>query len=145
MKPWTSIPIKYFFIAYLVLASVYLTRCGLQLHDVLRPENMCGKTLGKEVKAPGEPYKAVIYEFNCGAMDPFSTQISILAVNEEIPFAGGNVFSSTRGERRGNWRGPYAEVEWLDSGHLHIRYTADTDVHFLATQIKGIKITSETL
>ncbi len=95
--------------------------------------------------SPSGARKAVIYEFNCGAMDPFSTQISILSANEEIPYSGGNVFSSSRGGRRGEWNGPYAEVEWITENHLHLMYIKDTNVHYLASEVNGVKITSETL
>mgnify|MGYP003630942723 CR=1 FL=1 len=137
--------IKYFFWAILSVAVLYLGKCSYEIYDALRPENMCGKTLGYESMSPSGSHKAVIYEFNCGAMDPFSTQISILAPNEEVPYSGGNVFGSSRGERRGDWNGPYAEIEWLSENHLHIKYIKDTNVHHLAAKVNGVKITSETL
>lgn len=137
--------IKYIFLVVLATAILYLAKGSYAIYDALRPENMCGKTLGYETMSPSGTHKAVIYEFNCGAMDPFSTQISILLPNKEIPYSGGNVFGSSRGERRGDWNGPYAEIKWLSHNHLHIKYIKDTNVQHLATEVNGIKITSETL
>jgi len=137
--------IKYLGMALLVVGIIFLARCGYQIYDVLRTENMCGKTMGYEAVSPTGTHKAVIYEFNCGAMDPFSTQISILSRDEEIPYSHGNVFGASRGERRGAWNGPYAEIEWITSNHLHIKYIKDTSVHHMAKEVRGVKITSETL
>ena len=137
--------IKYVTLALLVGAILYLAKCSYEVYDLFRPENMCGRTLGYEVTSPNGAHKAVIYEFNCGAMDPFSTQISILSPDADIPYSGGNVFGSSRGERRGEWRGPYAEIEWLSSSHLHIKYIKDTNIHHLVKEVEGVKITSETL
>ncbi len=137
--------IKYIFIAVFAVVILRLGKCSYEIYDALRPENMCGQTLGYEAMSPSGTHKAVIYEFNCGAMDPFSTQISILSPNEEIPYSDGNVFGSSRGERRGDWNGPYAEIQWLSPNHLHIKYIRDTNVHHLAAEVNGVKITSETL
>lgn len=129
----------------LLAGFLYLAQCSYQIYDALRPENMCGKTLGVEKLSPSGELKAVIYEFNCGAGDPFSTQVSILAPEEEIPYHGGNVFAASRGERRGSWNGPYAEIEWESPEHLIIKYIGDTNVHFKNNEVSGIRVTYETL
>lgn len=145
MKQTVVLTFKYLCIAVAVLLVVFLAKVGYGIYEALQPENLCGKTLGHEVLSPTGADKAVIYEFNCGAMDPFSTQISILPADEDIPFSAGNVFGAVGGERRGHWKGPYAEVEWLSPDHLHIKYMDDSRVHRLEAEVTGIKITSETL
>ncbi len=128
-----------------ITGVLFLSKCGYQIYDALRPENMCGKTLGVEKVSPSGENKAVIYEFNCGAMDPFSTQISILGQEVEIPFSGGNIFASSRGKLRGSWNGPYAEIEWKSQNHLHVKHIHDTNIHFKNQEFKGILITYEVL
>ena len=137
--------IKNILIISVSIFVLYLAKCSYEIYDALRPENMCGKTLGIEVLSPDGQYKAVVYEFNCGAMDPFSTQVSILNSKDEIPFSRGNIFSSSRGERRGLWNGPYVEIEWLSNIELHIKHIKDTDVHQKNIKYQDIEITYEKL
>ena len=137
--------LKYLLIIFTVVACLIVGTCTYFANFVLTPENMCGTKTGPQLISPNSEYKAVIYEFDCGAMDPFSTQISILAVEDEIQLEGGNVFGSTRGKRRGTWDGPYAEIEWLSQDHLLVRYISDTDIHHKEDWVKGVKISYEIL
>ena len=127
------------------LGSTYLAQCSYRIYNTLRPDSMCGTTLGAETLSPDGRHKAVIYEFSCGAMDPFTTQVSILKTDEEIPFSGGHVFGSSRGNRRGLWNGPYAELEWVSSSHLVVRYISDTSVQVKNELVNGVQISYETL
>ena len=137
--------LKYLALLCLLVGFLYLAQCGYQIYDILRPETMCGKTLGIEELSPSGNHKAVIYEFNCGAGDPFSTQISILSPQEHIPYHSGNVFGASRGERRGSWNGPYAEIEWKSPVHLVIKHIDDTNIHFKKSKVGDISVTYETL
>lgn len=137
--------IKYVFWVALVIALAYLAQSSYKVYDTLGTENMCGTTLGVETLSPDGRHKAVIYEFNCGAMDPFTTQVSILNGDEEIPRSAGNVFGSSRGNRRGSWNGPYAEVEWVSSTKLVVRYISDTNVQVKNELVNGVQISYEIL
>jgi hypothetical protein len=128
-----------------VLVCLVLATFAYIAHTYLAPEKMCGKEAGPEAVAPSGEFKAVIYEFDCGAMDPFITHVSILSRSDEIPYEAGNVFRASRGSRSGAWKGPYAEITWLTSDRLLVRYIGDAEIRFKETKLKGVTITYEAL
>jgi hypothetical protein len=114
-----------------VLALAVVARCGPEAYKVyvaLKPENMCGVELGAESLSPNRKLRAVIYQFDCGATTPFTTQVSILKPDEVLPYSSGNVFSAYRGSREGSWHGPYAEIAWLNESTLQVNYIGDAIV-----------------
>ncbi|MGQ0699213.1 MAG: hypothetical protein ACT4PZ_13330 [Panacagrimonas sp.] len=115
----------------LFLTLVIVARCGpdaYQIYVALKPENMCGVALGAESLSPSQKLRAVIYQFDCGATTPFTTQVSILNPGEVLPYSSGNVFGAYRGSREGVWRGSYAEIQWLSESTLQVSYIADAIV-----------------
>ncbi|HEX8473905.1 MAG TPA: hypothetical protein VF666_07715 [Pyrinomonadaceae bacterium] len=52
----------------------------------------CGNELLGEAQAPGGKWKAVVFQRDCGATTSYSTQISILRIDEWLVNEGGNVF-----------------------------------------------------
>jgi hypothetical protein len=137
--------LKYLLITVGVLFCLTLATCVYLGHTYFSPEKFCGKEPGPEVVAPGGKNKAAIYEFDCGAMDPFITHISILSPGAEIPYEAGNVFRASKGSRSGAWKGPYAEIEWLAPDHLLVRYIGDAEVRLKETKIKGVTISYQSL
>lgn len=89
---------------------------------------MCGIELGAESLSPDRKRRAVIYQFDCRATTPFTTQNSILKPDKVVPYSGGNVFSAYHGSREGSWRGPYAEIAWLNDSTLQVAYICDAVV-----------------
>lgn len=115
----------------IVLTLAVVARCGPEAYKIyvaLKPENMCGVELGAEALSPSNKLKAVIYQFDCGATTPFTTQISILKPDEVLPYSSGNIFSAYRGSWTGSWYGPYAEIAWLDESTLQVSYIGDANV-----------------
>jgi len=53
---------------------------------------MCDNDIYKRYRAPNGKLKAVIFQRNCGATTGFSTQISILAANEDLDNEEGNIY-----------------------------------------------------
>lgn len=113
------------------IALAVVARCSPEAYKVyvaLQPENMCGVELGAEALSPRGDLRAVIYQFDCGATTPFTTQVSVLKPHEALPYSSGNVFSAYRGSRKGSWHGPYAEIAWLNESTLQVKYIGDAIV-----------------
>ena len=91
-------------------------------------ESMCGTRPGFEVVSPDGKHRAVIYEYDCGAMDGFSTQISVVPIESANPSKGGTAFTATGGKRLGHWHGPYVEVKWETSSVLKVKYDSNAQV-----------------
>jgi hypothetical protein len=122
---------------------VFVIRYGKVAYEIyvaLKPENMCGVQLGAEAISPCQKLKAVIYEFDCGATTPFTTQVSILKPTEAIPCSGGNVFSAYNGSQEGAWRGPFTEITWLSDSALKVTYISDAVVDEREEKYGSIKI-----
>ena len=47
--------------------------------------DMCGVDIVNERYSENKKVRAVLYQFDCGAMDSFSTQVSVLNANEDLP------------------------------------------------------------
>lgn len=87
-------------------------------------DHRCGIEPFKSVISPNGKYKAVIYQFDCGATTGFSTQVSILAVNEDLDKSGGNIFSSD-----GHPNDAAPEVRWVSDNLLSIEKRAGVQVY----------------
>jgi hypothetical protein len=85
---------------------------------------MCGSYPYKTIASPSGKYKAVIYQFDCGATTGFSTQISILKANEQLAAEAGNIFSSD-----GHPEKVAPEVIWVNDNNLNIHISAAVPVH----------------
>jgi hypothetical protein len=84
----------------------------------------CGSYPYKSIASPNGKYKAVIYQFDCGATTGFSTQISILKANEQPEAEAGNIFSSD-----GHPKEVAPEVIWVSDKDLNIHIRAGVRVH----------------
>lgn len=101
----------------------------LAFYIVFSPaEEMCNLNLAQELASPQGQYKAIIYQYDCGATTPFTTNISILSRTEEIEYVAGNLFVAYHSSRSGPWHGPYTEIKWLSETSLVISYVADATV-----------------
>jgi hypothetical protein len=80
--------------------------------------SMCRNEIFAESLSPDRTKKLVVFQRSCGATTGFSTQVSVLSVDAELPNELGNVFvadtdhgiapSGARGgpELRSHWAGP---------------------------------------
>jgi len=53
--------------------------------------DLCGNTIGQTVLSPSGQAKAVVFNRDCGATTGFSTHVSVLPSDEELPNDGGNL------------------------------------------------------
>ena len=54
--------------------------------------DMCGNYPYSEIASPNGDYKAVVFQRDCGATTGFSTQISIVKIDEGLENKSGNIF-----------------------------------------------------
>lgn len=134
---------KFILIAVFLIASALVIQYGKiasEIYVALKPENMCGVQLGAEALSPNQRLKAVIYQFDCGATAPFTSQVSILKPAEAIPYSAGNVFSAYNGSQEGTWRGPFAEIAWVSDTTLKVSYISDAVIQAREEKYEGIKV-----
>jgi len=94
--------------------------------------------------SPSKQLKAVVFERECGATIGFSTQISIMPANSDLPNEGGNVFVADTDHGKsssGPGGGPSVEVEWKGESSLNIAYDNRARVFLRKVSQKGINIT----
>jgi hypothetical protein len=100
---------------------------------------MCGNELLAESPSPDGRYRAVVFERDCGATSPFSTQVSILEAGDDFDGEGGNtlVADTNHGDApSGPGGGPEVSVRWLAPNKLQISHHGKARV-FMAEKKVG--------
>jgi hypothetical protein len=127
------------------IPPITMVRLGM-LAACLSVLNGCsGPCASREIsraEAPDGLHKAVMFQRNCGATTGFSTQISVLAPDEEPPGVG-NAFRADDDHGAavaGGWGGPWAEMRWIDNGTLLIRYASESRIFEQSRQVSGVQI-----
>jgi hypothetical protein len=87
-------------------------------------KGMCGTEVYQTLYSPDKAFKAVVYQFDCGATTSFSTQVSLLKADAVIENEAGNVFSA-----KGHPKDAALEVKWVDSHHLSIDTPSNIEVY----------------
>ena len=86
---------------------------------------MCGNDIAAEYPSPNHNVKVVVFERDCGATTPFTTQASILMIDQQLPNESGNAFIGSDDGRapmtKHNTMARF-EVKWVDDQHVLIRY-----------------------
>lgn len=78
---------------------------------------MCGNEIFQESSSPNNSYKAVVFQRDCGATTGFSTQVSILGTNDELPNEAGNIFIM---DGHPDWTD--VQVSWEENDLLTVSY-----------------------
>lgn len=105
----------------------------------------CNTTPVKISKAPDGLHTAVIFQRDCGATTDFSTQISVLGDGYSLS-GSGNAFVADADHgtaTTGDWGGPWAEIEWVTSDHLVVRYAQNSRIFEQDEQVSGVRISYE--
>jgi len=108
------------FLLLLLTSTIGSSRC----FDIA---DMCGNDVYRGYPSPNGKLKAVVFERDCGATSPFSTQVSILGRDERLENVPGNAFvGSDAGSAPLTDHSTMEkfEVRWLDDDHMLIRYDA---------------------
>jgi hypothetical protein len=105
----------------------------------------CTDTTVAEARAPEGQLKAVLFQRDCGATTGFSTQVSVLKSTGHVS-GSGNAFRADDNHGAaaiGTWGGPWAEIRWLTSEHLLIRYAEGSRIFEQSNAVSGVTITYE--
>lgn len=91
--------------------------------------------------SPTKQLKAVVFQRDCGATTGFSTQISIMPANSDLPNEAGNVFVATTDHGKspsGPGGGPHVEVEWKGESSLNITCDNRARVFLRKDSLNGV-------
>jgi hypothetical protein len=102
----------------------------------------CSNRVIARTDAPDGRLTATLFQRNCGATTGFSTQISILAPDEQ-PVGIGNTFRADTDHgtaHAGEWGGPWAEIEWISSSRLLVRYAAKARIFAQKDNVLGVRV-----
>jgi len=117
--------------------------CGPRFH--------CGSDQATTVTSPDSSARAVVFRRNCGATAGFSTEVSVIPLNEPLPTGDviGNVFAVGDTSL---YRGPDAtsdalsmKVEWVSSRLLQITYNERAAILRQHQERQGVRIAYRTL
>ena len=85
---------------------------------------------------------AVLFQRDCGATTGFSTQVSIVPVEQAVSGAG-NTFRADddHGSAKAtDWGGPWADLSWISPNHLQVRHDAKARVFEADTDVSGVSV-----
>ena len=115
--------------------SLMLGACG----------DSCSNEIVESMTSPDGARQAVMFQRDCGATTGFSTHVSIVERGE--PLSGsGNAFRADDDHgaaRTGPWGGSWAEMEWLASDRLLIRYATNSRLFEQDESVSGVAISYE--
>jgi hypothetical protein len=108
-------------------------------------DDLCGNSVVSTAYSPDRAMKAVLFERNCGATTGFSSQVSVLGADEELPNVGGNAFDANEGigGAATTWGGPFVALKWRDARTLELRYDSGADVRFKADRVDDVSVILE--
>jgi hypothetical protein len=108
-------------------------------------DGLCGNSIVATELSPDRAMKAVLFERDCGATTGFSSQVSVLRADDELPNEGGNVFAANEGigGEATSWGGPFVALQWRDARTLLLKYDASADVRFRNDRVREIKVVLE--
>ncbi|NCQ48226.1 MAG: hypothetical protein GW800_05015 [Sphingomonadales bacterium] len=105
----------------------------------------CSNEVVTRIISPDGQREAVMFQRDCGATTGFSTQISVLESGDPLS-GGGNTFRADDDHgaaRIGAWGGSWAEMNWLSTDQLLIRYAANSRLFEQDTDVSGVEIIYE--
>jgi hypothetical protein len=126
-----------FILSCLLLLSAHSTGC-------FNLAGGCGNEILRVHYSPTKQLKAVVFQRDCGATTGFSTQISIISADNDLPDEAGNVFVADTDHGKspsGPGGGPPVEVEWKGESSLNITYDNRARVFLRKDSQNGITIT----
>ncbi|WP_260926936.1 hypothetical protein [Novosphingobium sp. 9] len=107
----------------------------------------CSDTPIKIVDSPDGLHSAVLFQRDCGATTGFSTQVSVVP-SRQTPLHAGNAFRADDDHGAaalGPWGGSWAQIQWLATDHLLVRYAAKSRIFKRADHVDGVRITYQSI
>jgi hypothetical protein len=108
----------------------------------------CSNQILKQIPSPNKKMKAVVFQRDCGATTGFSTQVSILSFEQDLPNDGGNIFVADTDHGNapsGAGGGPVVEVSWTSETELLVRHDKRARVFHNEPSLANIRIRYEPL
>ena len=105
----------------------------------------CSNEIVTRVASPDGKHEAVMFKRDCGATTGHSTQVSILETGEALS-GGGNTFRADDDHGAAKvapWGGSWAEMKWLASARLLIRYASNSRLFVQAESVSGVTVSYE--
>ncbi|RIK26600.1 MAG: hypothetical protein DCC55_39880 [Chloroflexi bacterium] len=100
---------------------------------------MCDITMIQRVRySPSQERKLVVFERNCGATTGFTTHVSVLAAERELPNQQGNLFVMD-----GHPQWTQVTATWIDEDQVLIRYPTGPTVYKSNERFWRTKVTYE--
>ena len=106
-------------------------------------EDMCCNEIIEQIVSPDKNNKLVIFQRDCGATTGFSTQISIIEVNQILKNEGGNIFIADTNHGAapsGPGGGPKVIANWDNNNQITIKYHANARIFKELKKAHGINI-----
>lgn len=110
-------------------------------------DDACSDEVITRLTSPDGKHEAVMYQRDCGATSGYSTQISIVEVGQG-PAGGGNTFRADDNHgaaKVGDWGGSWAEIKWLASDRLLVRYADKSRIFEQDHSVAGVSVSYETV
>jgi hypothetical protein len=110
-------------------------------------DDACSNEVITRLASPDGKREAVMFQRDCGATSGYSTQISILDVGQ-APAGGGNTFRADDDHgaaKVGEWGGSWAEIKWLASDRLLVRYAGNSRIFEQDATVSGISVSYESV
>lgn len=88
-----------------------------------------------------------MFQRDCGATSGYSTHISIVEIGQS-PAGAGNTFRADDDHgaaKIGDWGGSWAEMEWLGSDRLLVRYAEKSRIFEQGNSIVGVSVSYESV
>ena len=105
----------------------------------------CSNEVVTRLISPDGEHEAVLFQRDCGATTGFSTQVSILERGDTLS-GSGNTFRADDDHgaaETGPWGGSWAEMEWLSSDRLLIRYATNSRLFEQDESVSAVAISYE--
>ena len=105
--------------------------------------DLCGNEIIETKISPNSTHKIIIFQRNCGATTDFSTQISVLEMDENIENKSGNIFSadSDHGKAELTANGIInTKIKWINEKTVLIEYDKNVRVFQNEESINNINI-----
>ena len=129
----------------LVLLSLLAAMVALGAYGLYTlGDSMCGNDIITESLSPDKELKAVVFRRDCGATTGFSTQVSILGVEEQLENENGNVFTADADHGAAptyEMGGPVVTVQWTERDKLTVFRSPSARVFKTVDKRAGVHIT----
>jgi len=103
----------------------------------------CENRTVAEYFSPDASMKVMVFERNCGATTPFSTQASILRGSSRLANIAGNTFIADRDHGRARattWGGPTLNVLWLDAHRVVLFHDERARIFLAEERVSGVDV-----